>query len=64
MSVLDQYLEKNKELAYKFASENTPRNASGRPVMKKNDEWRDESEWEELFLELSKAHIKENNQNG
>lgn len=54
MSALAQYLEANKELAYKIASENTPCNASGRPVIKENDEWRDESEWEELFLELSK----------
>lgn len=61
MSALAQYLEENKELAYKFASENTPCNASGRPVIKKDDEWRDESEWEELFLELSNKSNKGEN---
>ena len=54
MSALAQYLERNKELAYKFASENTPCNASGHPVITKDDEWRKETEWDELFAELSK----------
>lgn len=61
MSTLAEYLEKNKEVAYKFASENTPCNASGRPVITKDDEWRYETEWDELFLELSKKSNKGEN---
>lgn len=61
MSALAQYLDKNKEQAYKFASQNTPCNASGRPVITKNDEWREETEWEELFLELSRKSNKGEN---
>lgn len=61
MSVLAQYLEKNKELAYDIASKNTPCNASGHPVITKDDEWREEWEWDELFLELSKKSNKGEN---
>ena len=61
MSVLAKYLEKNKALAYKLASDNTPCNASGHPVITKDDEWRDESEWDELFIELSKGFNKGEN---
>lgn len=61
MSALAQYLEENKELAYKFASKNTPCNASGHPVIPKDDEWRDETEWDELFLELSRKSNKGEN---
>ena len=51
-SPLAHYLEQNKEVAYDYAAKNTPCNASGRPVITKDDEWRDETEWDELFLDL------------
>ena len=61
MSVLKQYLEKNKEFAYDFASKNTPCNASGHPIIPQDDEWCDESEWDELFVELSNKSNKVEN---
>ena len=53
-SPLEQYLEQNKEAAYDYATNNTPCNASGRPVITIDDEWRDETEWDELFAEQAK----------
>ena len=47
-----QYLEQNKEAAYDYATNNTPCNASGRPVITKDDEWRGETEWDEMFADL------------
>lgn len=61
MSTLTQYLEKNKKIAYDVASRNTPCNASGHPVITKDDEWREETGWDELFLELSKKSSKGEN---
>lgn len=61
MTALAKYLEKNKELAYNIASKNTPCNASGRPVITKDDEWRNEPEWDALFLELSNKSNKGEN---
>ena len=52
MSALAQYLETNKERAYAFATANTNRNEQGRPVISKDDEWANESEWDDLFLLL------------
>lgn len=53
-SPLEQYLEQNKEAAYDYANKNTPCDANGHPVVTKDDEWRDEKEWDELFAELTK----------
>ena len=49
MSTLTQYLKKNKEHAYSFATANTKYDKQGRPVISKEDEWVDESEWNELY---------------
>ena len=49
MSALAQYLETNRKKAYSFATSNTKRNNQGRPVISKNDEWVNETEWDELF---------------
>lgn len=51
-SPLMQYSEENKEATYDFATKNTPCDANGRPVIAKDDEWRDETEWDELFADL------------
>lgn len=53
MSALAQYLERNKEKAYSFATENTIHNAQGRPTISKDDEWLNETEWDDLFKALS-----------
>lgn len=60
MSSLAQYLENNKKAAYDYATKNTPHNASGRPVISKDDEWHEETEWDDLFLKLSKQTKGEN----
>lgn len=49
MSALSQYLEINRERAYSFASANTKYNTHGHPTVSKEDEWVDESEWDDLF---------------
>lgn len=54
MSALAQYLDTNRERAYSFASANTKYNEQGRPVISKDDEWVNESEWDDLF-ELLKS---------
>ena len=54
MSALAQYLDTNRERAYSFASANTKHDEQGRPVVSKDDEWLNESEWDDLF-ELLKS---------
>lgn len=49
MSALAQYLENNRERAYSFATANTKYNEQGRPVISKDDEWANETEWDDLF---------------
>lgn len=49
MEALAQYLETNREKAYSFATSNTKYNEQGRPVISRDDEWADESEWDDLF---------------
>lgn len=40
--------------AYKLAMENTKYNADGKAVIEKDDEWKEETEWEELFEQMKK----------
>lgn len=47
MTALAQYLSENKEKAYSFATANTKYNEQGRPTISKDDEWLQESEWDE-----------------
>ena len=53
MSALAQYLKNNREQAYSFATANTKYNKQGHPVITKDDEWAEESEWDDLFELLS-----------
>lgn len=39
---------------YKQAIENTVYNSEGKPVIQKDDEWADESEWDNLFEQMKK----------
>ncbi len=61
MSALAQYLEINRERAYSFASANTKYNTNGRPSVSKEDEWTDESEWDDLFDLLKNTSETEKN---
>ena len=59
MSALAQYLDNNRERAYSFATANTKYNEQGRPIVSKDDEWLNESEWDDLFELLKKqAHME------
>ena len=57
MSKLDEYLKANREHAYKTAYDNTPRNATGQPVIPKDDEWREETEWDEEYSKMVKGCV-------
>lgn len=35
--------------AYQLAMENTKYNSDGKAVISKEDEWRDESEWDKIY---------------
>lgn len=59
MTTLAQYLQVNKEKAYSLATANTKYNQQGRPVISKDDEWNNESEWDDLFDILTKNNKKE-----
>lgn len=54
MSALAHYLETNRKQAYSFATSNTKHDKHGRPAISKDDEWIDESEWDDLFQVLVK----------
>ena len=59
MSALAQYLDNNRERAYSFATANTKYDEQGRPIVSKDDEWLNESEWDDLFELLKKqAHME------
>ncbi|MDE7062849.1 MAG: hypothetical protein K2O73_06360 [Lachnospiraceae bacterium] len=49
MSALAQYLKTNREQAYSFATANTKYNTHGRPSVSKDDEWINESEWDDVY---------------
>ncbi len=51
MSKLSEYIKNNKEIAYSFATKNTPVNNEGHAVITKEDEWRNEPEWDKIFKE-------------
>lgn len=42
------------EKAYQLAMNNTKYNAEGKAVIAKEDEWRDETEWDAMFEQMKK----------
>jgi len=48
------YKRTKKEKIQKIAEANTKRNLDGLPVTSKDDPWRKETEWDELYKELTK----------
>ena len=52
MSDLDRYFQQDKEFAYNCATQNTKYNDNGQAVIGKDDEWRNEKEWDALYEEL------------
>lgn len=49
------------ERDYELARKNTLYNEDGRAVIPKDDEWLEETEWDDLFEELKKKHEMELN---
>lgn len=48
-AALTQYLETNRKKAYSYATSNTSHNTQNRPVISRDDDWVNESEWDDLF---------------
>ena len=44
--------------AYQIAMENTKYNEFGKAVIGKEDEWRDETEWDEMFKQMKEERNK------
>ena len=42
------------EKAYQLAMNNTKYNSEGKPVVEINDEWREETEWDDMFEQMKK----------
>ena len=40
--------------AYQFAMENTKYNSEGKAVIEEDDEWREETEWDDMFEQMKK----------
>lgn len=40
--------------AYKIATENTKYNEKGKAIIAKDDDWKEETEWDEIFKEMKK----------
>lgn len=40
--------------AYQFAMKNTKYNNEGKAVIEKDDDWRDETEWDDMFEQMKK----------
>ncbi|MDR3601493.1 MAG: hypothetical protein P4L49_13610 [Desulfosporosinus sp.] len=49
-----EFVNKNKDLINKIARSNTIQNDAGVTVIPKDDPWRDEHEWDEMYKELKK----------
>lgn len=48
--------------AYKLAKENTNYNKEGRATISENDDWANESEWDDMFEQMKKERGSENEQ--
>ena len=58
MNDFDQYLTENKQTAYDIAENNTVRNKDGRAVISKDDEWMQETEWDEFWKDISEKELE------
>ena len=56
MNDFEKFLKENKEKIYALAKQNTKYNEEGQAVLSKDDPWRDETEWDILYKELSDAN--------
>lgn len=49
MNKATEFLSKNKESLFAMARANTVYNKDGKAVIEKDDEWRNETEWDNLY---------------
>lgn len=54
MLTFTEFLDKNREKIIKVAESNTIKNSQGKPIISKNDTWRDEIEWDDLHKCIKK----------
>lgn len=46
MSKLSEFISQNRNLCYAMAEKNTPKNPQGKVIVTKEDEWKEEKEWD------------------
>lgn len=61
MQDFDSFLKKNWSKLYAIAEANTVYNQEGLAVITKNDPWRKETCWDEIYEKEIKAHRHERN---
>lgn len=44
--------QEHPDIAYEIAKQNTSQNENGIPIISKDDEWIDETEWDVLFKKI------------
>lgn len=49
MLAFADFMKANKEKIYALAEANTPKNDNNTPVITKDDPWRNEKEWDEVY---------------
>jgi len=58
MSKFDDFLKENKSTLYQLASQHANYNSKGSVVLPKDDEWREETDWDE-FYEQTTVEVKQ-----
>lgn len=53
---LKEFIAKNREAIREVCSDGLKRDSQGRVLLPKDDEWREEKEWEELYKELKRRN--------
>jgi len=54
MSKFTDFIQQNKDRIRKATNSNSQRNLNGIPVISKDDKWREETEWNEMYKDISK----------
>ncbi len=48
MNKLTKFINKYKDKCYRIAENNTDKDKSGKPIIRKGDEWEKEKEWDNI----------------
>ena len=57
MKDFKQYLNLNRDKIYSIAAKNTTYNSSHKAVIRKDDDWRTETEWDDLYEKLKERKV-------